>query len=459
MRGNLACRALAYTGIAVLLAGCGATSAGASGGGSGGNASGGNASGGQAADFNGGSGNIDAGSSGGSPGSKRLALAGSSWDARFTLTGTPTPAIGTITNCGEFSLSLHIDQSATDPSLLLGSDGRAQRVALRKTGDGYAIAAATPLPVRDTCLGQDDLQLSTLSLHGVDADNDGAADTLSGSAIGLGYTGWDVRRPYDFTLSLTGTVDVTPPVVLPPPSALLPLDRLFANVSEPLLPEATLSLEGTSEVAFTPVVQDELDVLTNFSSEQVLPFGGTWTTRATARDFAGHALTAPTEFQTVADPGLFAEDGFEGELAAAPTTAVQVVDGIGALPAISGQRSLWVTSKTVVLHLKRAPGQTKLRARAQWFYQTNEPSYFNPVLVVGVTGTSTRSSAESERQPPSLVTGDPVFAHATQVIDLTLALEGDGTDVVVAIQGASLACYHPICPKPGGLLLDDLRLE
>lgn len=386
--------------------------------------------------------------------SKRLELEATSWDVQLLTTAMKMPEQMTA-DCGEFPLSLRIEEGPEGPSLLLGRDGRALRAALRATALGYELAGPAKLPATGTCL---ELELSKLSLRGIDTDGDAVPDTLSGNGDGTGTSGGEARYTHSVAISLGGARDATPPEILPSPSELYPLYGVRLNVSEPLRPGATLALEGTSPLTLTPESDDQVGAITTFSSDEILPFGGTWTTVASASDFAEHALTARSELRTVADPGFFAEDGFEGALAATPAAAVRLVEGIGVLPAISGQRSLWVTAQLVMLHLQRTAGQTKLRARAQWFYRTEQVAP-TPKIFVGVVGSSTRISTEGEGEPPAVLSEDPTYPHASQVSEITLPLEGDGAEVIVAIYGPWSCGLYPFCSQYGAVLLDDLRLE
>ena len=74
----------------------------------------------------------------------------------------------------------------------------------------------------------------------------------------------------------------------------------------------------------------------------VLPFSATWTLSGTGKDFAGLDLQLGQTLETEADPGLFAQDGFEGPLHANLAEGAALLDASTTLKAPAGKQALLV---------------------------------------------------------------------------------------------------------------------
>jgi hypothetical protein len=158
---------------------------------------------------------------------------------------------------------------------------------------------------------------------------------------------------------------------------------------------------------------------------------------------------------------MFAEDGFEGELAAV-SRGVEVVTGFGTLPAISGTRSLLVAESwsTLTMRVPLEEGDTHLRFQARALFD-RESGFGCPAsnLRVGfpaldqITTISPAWSTEIEED-----TGDERWTAATPVTTVEVALPaGAGGEVIFNVFRPSPLPGRP-CPG-AGLLIDDLRAE
>jgi hypothetical protein len=379
-------------------------------------------------------------------------LGSGSWQVTGIVTRLSGPESAVTCPTISFSLTVVVNGSALTATL--GDGGNPQSIAGELRNGDYVFGGVS-LPCLTT--------LSDLTLHGVDTNGDGVADQLSGSVSGMSTSpGGDVVYTATVQIAFTGVPDtIAPRLLLPfaPPDDLLdPIGGFTINVSKPLAPGPTLSMVGTPTIPLT--YSPELNA---FSTDIVLPFAGQWTLSGSGADLAGHPLDVQGTLKTIADPGIFPQDGFESELIAATSTdKITPVTGVGTLPAISGAHSLLIPAgAAVTFHLQRAAAEKHVRFSYRTFnFDAGQVADF--VVQVGVIGAE-RTNAPAVpggSAEPTMDTGDESLPKASGVQTLSYAIEGDGADVLLLVYAP--VCFDPFrgyCSLSPALLIDDLRLE
>lgn len=264
-------------------------------------------------------------------------LIASAWDitVRAEYTDPTDPPV-------EFALSLAVLDDAGALSGILSRDGQLSTFALTRESGARAQLDAPDSGVRFSVLGQyptTALVLDTLALSAFDDDADGVADRLEGNGDGgIEVSCGDCYYRKAASVTLSGKPDRTPPK-LNVPQDLNPISQLSVTTSE-ALKSATLALTGSSAVALS--ADTAVAPLSTFSASAVLPFSGAWKITGTGKDFAGQLLDlSAAQVTTIADPGVFAQDGFESAPNAVLSGAV-VVDGSSGLPIPTGDRALYL---------------------------------------------------------------------------------------------------------------------
>lgn len=391
-------------------------------------------------------------------------LARSSWEVSLPLTVTsmqrPFPL-----SCSALTFTMHLEPQAVGLDATLGYNGRVTSGQLVPKDGAYELVAPLPLPGRTEC-GEASFGMTRLSLHAADGSGDGVADLISGQGDGTGTMPLDdeIYR-FAFSFELSGTPDVTRPTLIAP-GMLHPLDGVRLAASEALAPSSQLSLQGSPSVSLQA---DGAGVgpIGILLSDRILPFSGTWTVMGAAEDLIGLPIETGIQVTSLTDPGLFAEDGFEGAtLAATLTGSAQVVSNVGSLPALSGGKSLQVSiGSSATLHLARPPGATTVRLVSR---SLRTPSYCffgglgiggvdPPPVTVGVIGGVSRPRPEARSTGVSVAVQDSPVNYAGPPQEVSVPLDEPGSDVVVRIAPPinlnGTYCY------PAGVLIDDLRVE
>jgi hypothetical protein len=294
-----------------------------------------------------------------------------------------------------------------------------------------------------------ELTISAVAFVAEDDDGDGQADALTGMGS------WHSSSTSAFTLTARPD-DVAPSLKLY--TALLsPLNFPSLHPTELLQAGASLALEGDSAIELeAETIEDGL--VTGFQLRAILPFGGTWQGVASGRDLVGLPLTVTGELRTADDPGIFAQDGFEGSV---PEAHGRITDARGV--AIDG-RSLVLVPGSVALHLARAEGQNTLRYSLRLVSADSvEPALLedSPIYIgYGVLG-GTAQQVQVGLDGELTATGDAEWGFATAVHSGTITLDEPGDDLVIAF---SQGCVGPRfelqgCSYTTALILDDLKLE
>jgi hypothetical protein len=306
--------------------------------------------------------------------------------------------------------------------------------------------------------------------------------TLHGTAEGsLEVSCGDCEFNVPFTAALAGTADVTPPLLFAT-SGVVPADpfeTFSVTTSEPLPATATarLSANDGSHVDLEPtIVPGDLPLVIGFSKPNVvLPYGKGFVVAVDGLiDFAGHPGAADTPLRLTAfeTPPLLPEDGFESAPAGQQLGGATVISSGGALPPITGTRSVYIGAQgapapggiavgvALRARLMVQPGDKVLRFSYRIIARS--PGFgFSGGVTLGSVG---HSVAESHSIPPAAdsmqttTLADGSVIVSTVIAPMEIALPVDITDdLVVAFETSRLSCGLPL--PPIGLLIDDLRVE
>jgi hypothetical protein len=371
------------------------------------------------------------------------------WNVTAHVSSKEPPGVSLIL-CSELSFTLAFSDLNGELRAIAGRDGEVGAIALTRQADGSAVGGSSiwQPPSSSDCFSTA-VHVSQLVLAG-------DRHHLLGSASGtIDFRGGDYIVSNRIDLALTGTLDTTPPVLNPPPAPINPLDRLHMTLSEPLA-AAMVTLAGTPSVPLA-ALEPEQGLIT-LSTEQVLPFAGSWQLIGSGQDFAGHALTLGQTIKTQADPGLFAQDGFEGPVNVALTGTAKLLDNAGIIQPPAGTRALLVPpGGTATLHLHRAASQNDLR------FTVVQLSVGGGGFIVGYASATVAVLGGTHRWPISWLptvssdTGDATWPKASQPTLVRTTLDEAGTDVVLRF--APMQCGGGLCPPQSALLIDDVRLE
>jgi hypothetical protein len=199
----------------------------------------------------------------------------------------------------------------------------------------------------------------------------------------------------------------------------------------------------------------------SFVSSAVLPFDASLRIEIDPepRDLAGLVVeSVPTTAQTMPDPGLLAEDGFESD-PVARLGGGTVVTGVGTLPAITGARSLLIRpGGALTMRIPLAVGDTHLRFRGRpLFREPGRSGCSSHGMRAGAPGGSVWPIYPPGGYEPEEVTGDEFWGAAGPIEDVELILP-PGLSGDLAFDVYALPLWAPPCPETA-LLIDDLRAE
>ena len=435
--------------------------AGDGGAGRGGNVGGGNAGGGNVAGGNaggrGGEAGVELNLSGGLGGlgsTDRQLLLTSAWDVNVAAQLKDDPNWPPTV----LQLTLSVLDDAGAMTGVLSRDGRVSPLVLTRESGARAHLEGGVSGARLVLLGRDPLTglaLNTLTLTAFDDDRDGIADRLVGTGDGaLEESCGDCSYSKPVSLMFSGKPDRTPPK-LAVPATLNPIDLLTVSASE-ALKSATLSLSGSNAVPL-PADSPPTPVIT-FSTSAVLPFSGAWTIAGAGEDYAGLPLDlSNATLTTIADPGIFAQDGFETEPKADLSSGCQWVDASSGLPIPNGSRALLLPPGNVAtFHLQRTAASSAVSARVLALGNLSSDGAWLK-FDAAVIGGQERSEDFSSLEVGTLATSSVDWSRASAPKTVQLALKEAGSEVVVRI--TAYACNNGPCPIPGALLIDELALE
>lgn len=291
-------------------------------------------------------------------------------------------------NPGLASRKLQMDFALTvnGETMTIGRDRELYSAPVRII-DGAYVATNVRFPTSGTGSGR--LLAKELKLRGIDRDGDGEADQLVASATleETQYLTDDIAWLVIPSVALSALPDDSVPTLGLADQTLDPLRSIELYSSEPLKASAQVSLTGTSTISLASDASDATAAapVANFGTSQVLPLGGTWRLEAHGEDLAGHILEVKPAGTVVTpeDPGVQAQDGFEGALRGVIGTA-SLVAGRGSIPALSGAQSLW-TDTGITIHLQRTGNEAHLHFAARSFIPAGG-SLLERVVFVGVVG-------------------------------------------------------------------------
>jgi hypothetical protein len=388
----------------------------------------------------------------------------------------PMPESGYPT---EHQFTVTLDLAAG--TLRTGAAGRASKVALVGGSSGWQTQAAVELSMvsaagtsfQSISYDQIFLQITT----------DGCSGTASGS-VAVAIT--DEIYKGIFTAVLTGTIDRQSPQLISSPRdpvAIHPLDSVRLDSSE-LLPAASqvrLQTAQGSSVTLAALPADGADGVSGFVlGAQALAFGKTYQTivQPGFADLAGNQAapdSLPT-FTTLVDPGLFAQDGFEGTVAAYLSGSVGPMDSSKA-PVPTGLRALLIPGLgwqrlvndgcegRFTARMAVSLGATTVKARfrtirvlglmASPFFGTLQLGVPNGTLVTYVAMPSTDAVASSQPDPAGPLPGSSTYSYGP-LMEWSFPLPAGSKDEILF--DLFPRCGEPFTPSDG-LLLDDLRVE
>jgi hypothetical protein len=374
--------------------------------------------------------------------------------------------------CTSLTLTLDLIDNDDALSAFMGANGSMVKPSFDRAKDGSLTLAApvtfgaaagsvqSPFPAMPDGCSATSVSFDSLTLRGQDMDGDGRLDHLTGEGKGSAgfYFGDEADMP-ELAFTVAGVPDQTGPSIVTGSYPHNPVDAVLLNVSEPLQ-SAVLSLAGDSVVDFQgPAANDALIQLT---TARVLPFSGSWTLAGSGQDFAGLPLGIGGAFTTLTDPGVFAQDGFEGPLSATLGGGAELIDGTSGVTIPNGKRALFVPPNgSATLHLAGpAKGFTQLTMTFLKLSESASQASEGSGIVtaeVAVIGGSKRSVTylEPKDSTTTAITDGEWQAESSPIV-LSVPLEAQGTDV--AVRFSVIECGGLPCP-PDALVIDDLKLE
>jgi len=399
----------------------------------------------------------------GGSGGDSVSLGEGSWDTALALTVTESVPNASI-SCPATSFTLHFSPSGSDLKAILGRDGSVQLGQLirgTQSSPSYSVGQMLDVPTRADC-NLRSIYVTELTLQAWDENGDGIADSIGGrgKASGIFIVG-DAGRTVELSFTLQGVPDATKPSLLAPKN-IHSLDGVRLRTTEPVALTSSVTLTDTGTGASHPLSAYNASdgAFGTFSSALILPFGSSWKLSATGGDLASlpFDIAALPPIAVQADPGLFAQDGFESTPTLSLTGVAELVTSVGTLPAINGSQSLLVPQgSSATLHLARPTGASSVRFTAQRLMGMSGPGGGGSDVEAGVIGGSERvGPTEALSTTPVTSTNDSVWMYAGPTQVLTLPLTESGADVVIRF--APPACQG-FCPPARALLIDDLRVE
>jgi len=393
-----------------------------------------------------------------------IPLAESSWNTSLALTVTKSAGIVNI-NCAATGFTLHVSPSGSNLKAIIGGVGFVQPGELIGDSAGaptYSVSRALPVPASSEC-DLESIELTQLALRASDADGDGTADRIGGrgKANGRVVVG-DQGFTAELSFTLEGVPDTTQPTLVAP-SNPHPLDSVLLRTTEPIALTSSVTLTSTGTTSADQPLSGYTagnGAFGYFSTPVILPFGSSWKVSATGGDLANlpFDIEALPPIAVLADPGLFAQDGFENTPALTLGGDAKIVTSVGTMGAITGNKSLFVPpDASASLHLARASGTSSVRFTVQSLMNDSGTTVSGLLAEAGVIGGSVRVRYDQPiMSTPSTDTSDNTWKYAGPKQEVTLGLTESGSDVVIRF--ATPVC-RGLCPPARALLIDDLRVE
>jgi len=393
-----------------------------------------------------------------------VTLGEGSWNTTLALTITKSVGTSSI-KCTAAAFTLHLSPSGNALKAISGADGSVLvggLVSDTQSEHTYSVSQALPVPTRGDC-DLSSINITELTLQASDADGDGTADGITGKgkANGMMILG-DQGFTVELSFNLEGVPDATKPSLLLP-SNPHPLDGVLLRTSEPVALTSSVTLTSTGTDGESQLLSGNTasnGAFGNFSSAVILPFGSSWKLSATGGDLANlpFDIAALPPLAVLADPGVFAQDGFESAPALTLTGDAKIVASVGSVSANTGSKSLFVPpDSSASLHLVRGSGASSVRFSVRPLTMDSGGTASNLFAEAGVIGGKMRvRPAQPLVNTPSTTTSDGLWKYAGPKQDVTLPLTESGTDVAIRI---AMPVCRGFCPPTQALLIDDLRVE
>ena len=389
--------------------------------------------------------------------------------------GSPGAPSGAPPLLATHDFSVLIDWRANTATA--GANGRVQQVALAQISDGNW-TAKEPLVFQMGLYAYPGLTYSSLAFQ---RGQDGCTATASGTYY---QVQGDVIYSKGFTAAMTGVIDRTgPQLTIAPAGNLHPLSFVGVMVNELLPTGTTAALDATgTQWALKGLPADSALGGSGFSlpgdslamPSKALAFATTYNLRVLPQpvDLAGNLATGLPSFSTLADPGLFAQDGFEGPVNAYMAGSLSITDG-ASLPIPAGSKALAIPpfgfssacSARFTARMAVGAGATTVKFstlsyRSLTGYPVTMPySYMFTVAVPNGDLLSTYDINLKTSPLPKPWTGDLPGSTSNAYGDLQeseLALPSGAS-------GEILFDIYRLCAQPGGpapgLIIDNLRIE
>ena len=358
-------------------------------------------------------------------------------------------------------------------TLTTGANGMAMEIALTKSGDLWSTQESVPFTIPLTSGSWDStfpsIAYQTVSLR---PTTTGCAGSATGTYSTL-FTDEITGTP--FIATLTGVVDQASPVFTVAPNStnnVHPLGVQGVGVNELLSAGTTAfwSNIANDSIPMTSLPAGSAYGVSGFLLQNLaLAFGATYQMKISSGtvDLAGNATGVLPSITTLADPGMFAQDGFEGEVLATMTGNISIVSK-DAFPVASGNRALQFPSAPALCgqrftaQLSVPTGATTLQfsALATW-PKTRSQATFTGSVQVAVPNGAVNSYSWPEIASTALASpwtgalpgsSDNSYGDLMQM-QIPLPAGTNGEIIFDVLQ----PCYDP--PYLGdGLIIDDLRI-
>jgi hypothetical protein len=388
-------------------------------------------------------------------------------------------------------LSATIDGRASEGRLSVGMNGSDSTTAMVKCGDtwivppgdlrDFPLIPSQPSADENSWPPMEALSISALSLRPTEGGCSGNIAAGVTHTVGDLRTSDELRSGFDCVRDLVGPSFGVADAVSP----LNPvgLHRLFADeMLSGVLAASLVDAGGNSIDLLAPVGARDLWEKSGLDVSAALAFGTSYTLTASGTDLGGNTATSSAQFSTVADPGLFAQDGFEGPVSAVQNS-VTVIDaakpsGIP-LPAPTGQKALafvkvWsgTAFSRFTVRMQAPVGATAVKV-TYVRYRGQAPDATSPVVTypeshivwtVGIPNTNAIAVYDKDQAPVTATPRPWVVEPAAQGVTgwysdpqtLSFPLPGpaSGGEVIFDVFTDKFTSSGD-----GAFILDDLRVE
>ena len=398
----------------------------------------------------------------------------------ITATLTPLyPDAGSAAMPAKHKFTLAIDWAANTATT--GSGGTAQQVALVESNGMWTTQATLSLSLSLALSGNSgwDRPRVTYKALKIRPTADGCEGEGSGDYL---WNSSDMLFDFAFTATLTGVDDKEGPTLSVFPAVTTNVHPLALSgvAANELLPVATtarwVAAAGVGVDMGVLPVDGSLGVSGFSFANRALSFGTTYHLELVpaARDLAGNSTSDLPSVTTLADPGMFAKDGFEGVLNAYLGGLVKIVDDT-ALPIPGGHKALrfapttlsvgvdWSCQDRFTARLAVPAGATtvKLSYLEYWpktgnytpIYAFMHVAVPNGAVVEYSVGAGTITTLPSPWAGALPGSADFTYGELKQ-LELPVPM-GTGSEVIFDIDRE---CSEPSLPGHG-LIVDDLRVE